>query len=242
MSDRSHQLVAIELGDAPSAWRAAGFAVDERGRLRLGATEVRLTGDGGDPAWSIDGVVGPIDGLPVAGADVDVGGEPPAASATASASSSSAPSSASVSRSSIGAAPTAVHPNGISRIDHVVISTDDGDRTVAAFRAAGLPPRRVREVSDGPRPMRQTFCWAGDVIIEIVGPLTAPADSLAGTLAGTTWFGLALVADDLDTTATRLGALLGTPRDAVQSGRRIAGLRHRDVGISLPVAVMSPHR
>lgn len=220
MSDGSHQLVAIELGDQPAAWRAAGFDVDEHGgdgpgcgRVRLGTTTVVLTGRGGDPAWSIDGVVAPIDGLPIAIVDID------------GATSTTMPADA--------------HPNGISRIDHVVVSTGDSDRTVAAFTAAGMSPRRTRDVTDGPNPMRQTFCWAGDVIIEIVGPLEPAADA---ERAAATFFGLALVADDLDTTATRLGALLGTPRDAVQSGRRIAGLRHRDVGISLPVAVMSPHR
>jgi hypothetical protein len=87
--------------------------------------------------------------------------------------------------------------------------------------------------------MRQTFCWAGDVIVEIVGPLE-PVGDAAGAAA--TFFGLALVADDLDATAAQLGDLLGPPRDAVQPGRRIAGLRHRSVGISLPVAVMTPHR
>jgi hypothetical protein len=54
-------------------------------------------------------------------------------------------------------------------------------------------------------------------------------------------FGLALVADDLDATAAQLGELLSTPKPAVQPGRRIAGLRGAQVGISVPVAVMSPH-
>ncbi len=57
----------------------------------------------------------------------------------------------------------------------------------------------------------------------------------------TSIFGLALVAADLDRTAETLGELLGAPKPAVQAGRRIAGLRHRQAGISLPIAVMSPH-
>ena len=51
----------------------------------------------------------------------------------------------------------------------------------------------------------------------------------------------AIVADDLDATAERLGELLGAPKDAVQTGRRIAGLRGAQVGITIPIAVMSPH-
>ena len=39
-----------------------------------------------------------------------------------------------------------------------------------------------------------------------------------------------------------VGDRVGTPKDAVQPGRRIATLRHRDLGLGLPVAVMTPHR
>jgi hypothetical protein len=85
--------------------------------------------------------------------------------------------------------------------------------------------------------MRQTFLWAGDVIVELV----APDDGEPRTDEPTSIFGLALVAADLDVTAASLGDLLGTPRPAVQQGRRIAGLRGREVGISVPIAVMSPH-
>lgn len=218
MSDESHQLRVIELGDSPDAWRSAGFDVVDadadgagRGHVRLGTTTVVLTGRGGDPAWSIDGVVAPIDGLPIAIVDIDG-----ATSTTMSA---------------------VPHPNGISRIDHVVVRTGDCDRTAAAFAAAGMAPRRTRDVTDGPTPVRQIFCWAGDVIVEIVGPVVATG----GAPATATFFGLALVADDLDATAARLGDVLGSPRDAVQPGRRIASLRHRAAEISLPVAVMSPH-
>lgn len=131
----------------------------------------------------------------------------------------------------------APHPNGISRIDHVVIRTGDVDRTISAFVDAGFEVRGGRSTSSYGAPMRQTFFWAGDVIVELVGP----DDGEPTTDEPTTVFGLALVADDLDRTASHLGALLGTPKGAVQAGRRIAGLRGKDVGIALPLAVMSPH-
>ena len=85
--------------------------------------------------------------------------------------------------------------------------------------------------------MRQTFFWAGDVILELVGP----DEGEPVTDEPTSIFGLALVSADLAATATALGDLLGTPKDAVQPGRQIAGLRNRAVGIALPIAVMSPH-
>lgn len=131
----------------------------------------------------------------------------------------------------------AVHPNGITRIDHVVVRTGDCDRTIDAFLDAGFDVRGGRSTTSYGAPMRQTFFWAGDVIVELVGP----DDGEPTTDEATSIFGLALAAADLDDTAAQLGDLLGTPKEAVQAGRRIAGLRHRDAGISLPIAVMSPH-
>ena len=48
-----------------------------------------------------------------------------------------------------------------------------------------------------------------------------------------------MVVSDLDALAERLGDDLGTPRDAVQSGRRIATLRE-SAGLGVPVAFMTP--
>ena len=132
---------------------------------------------------------------------------------------------------------TGVHPNGIERIDHVVLRPGDCERTVAAFTAAGFEVRGGRSTTSYGAPKRQTFFWAGDVILELVGPDAGEPV----TDEPTTIFGLALVARDLDATAEQLGERMGTPKDAVQPGRRIAGLRHRQLGMSLPIAVMSPH-
>ena len=204
------QLTAIDLGDTADAWRAAGFDVhDDAGgpEVRLGSTVLRLTGRGGR-----------VLGLALEGTTAELDGLPVAAAAAVE-----------------GAAPR--HPNGISRIDHVVVSSGDVERTVAAFTGAGLEVRGERATDAYGSPMRQVFFWAGDVIVELMGPdrdepVTDDATSV---------FGLALVADDLDATAAHLGELLSTPKQAVQPGRRIAGLRGAKVGISVPVAVMSPH-
>jgi hypothetical protein len=211
MSERPHQLTHVVLGDPPDAWRAAGFDVDRRGRFRLGRTEV-LCLDLGRPGfvgWALDGVDGSVDGLATADSHRDAAG---------------------------GDAP-ADHPNGVTRIDHVVVRSGDCARTIAAFEEAGLEVRGGRSTTSYGAPMRQTFFWAGDVIVELVGP----DEGEPTTDEPTSVFGLALVADDLDATAAHLGDRLGIPKDAVQPGRRIAGLRHRDLGIGLPIAVMSPH-
>ena len=210
------QLTDLVLGDAPEAWAAAGFEPDDRGRLLLGSTWVRCTGSGGGfQGWAFDGPSSArhdIDGL------------------------------ASVEPVSAGSQ-TATHPdgttrpNGVSSIDHVVVRSGNCERTVAAFVDAGFEVRGGRSTTSYGSPMRQTFFWAGDVILELVGP----DEGEPVTDEPTSIFGLALVATDLAATATALGDLLGAPKDAVQPGRQIAGLRNRVVGIALPIAVMSPH-
>ncbi|MEZ5230850.1 MAG: hypothetical protein R2710_30500, partial [Acidimicrobiales bacterium] len=105
----------------------------------------------------------------------------------------------------------------------------------AALRAFGFEPRRRRAVPKSDPPRSQIFWWAGPVIIELVGPDTATGNGPASI------WGLALTTADLDAVVDLLGDGVSTPRDAVQPGRRIASLRGRDLGLSVPVALMTPH-
>jgi len=128
------------------------------------------------------------------------------------------------------------HRNLVSHLDHVVMFTPDLQRTIAALEAAGFESRRVRDIP-GTEPLRQqVFFWAGSTIIELVGPAEPTGDEPASL------WGLAVTCDDLDTAHDRLEGVLGTPKPAVQQGRRIATLRTRDVGISTAIALMTPHR
>lgn len=129
---------------------------------------------------------------------------------------------------------TVSHPNHVVGLDHVVVHSPDLDRTTGAFEALGVACRRVRDVP-GRRAVQQRFFRMGSVIIELVGPPEPAGDGPAGI------WGLAVVSEDLDATAQVLGDRLGPAKDAVQPGRRIATLRTRELGISVPVAVMSPH-
>ncbi len=131
--------------------------------------------------------------------------------------------------------PDAVHHrNGTTGVDHIVVATPDIDRTTAAFAAIGIEARRTRDTRAGDAPLRQRFFRMG-TIIEVIGP-PEPADDDRPA----TFWGLALVTDDLDATAAGLGAACTTPKPAVQPGRRIATLKARDLGISVPIAFMSP--
>ncbi|HEX4905091.1 MAG TPA: hypothetical protein VFU93_06550 [Acidimicrobiales bacterium] len=123
------------------------------------------------------------------------------------------------------------HPNGSTQLDHVVVSSPDSSRTTAALEAVGLPAKRTRDIGKG---MQQVFFRAGEVIIELVGPVEPKGDGPAG------FYGLAINVEDLDATKASLGERLTDPKDAVQPGRRIATLKTRDLGISTAIAFMTP--
>jgi hypothetical protein len=122
----------------------------------------------------------------------------------------------------------ATHPNGAILLDHLVVFTDDPDRTIAAYVRLGLVVWRVRELRSG---TSQTFLRAGEVIIELVGPIAGE---------GERFWGLSPTVADLDACARLLGDRLGRIKDATQPGRQIATLRHEACGLTIPIAFMSP--
>jgi len=130
---------------------------------------------------------------------------------------------------------TPVHPNLVTQIDHVVAMSPDMDRTVQALSDAGLDLRRTRLYEAGGSTNRQAFFWLGDVILELAGP-----DGEHG-IDPAQWWGLAFTVADLDASREGLKELLGSPKDAVQTGRRIAGLHTNNIGVSVPIVFMSPH-
>jgi Glyoxalase-like domain len=132
----------------------------------------------------------------------------------------------------------AAHPNGVVRVDHVVMLSPELDRTVAELEAQGFDLRRTRE---GPTPggsTRQAFFRAGEPILEVVQAPEGSSVARDADGAARLW-GLAFLVEDLDRTADALGDRLGAPRDAVQPGRRIATLRG-EAALGPAVAFMSP--
>lgn len=198
-------LAELTVADDPAAWRAAGFTVDDTGQCVIGHVRLWLTPDDG---------AGGVTGWALEGLD-DV--------------------------AAIDGVPTTApthdvpepwtHANGSTQLDHVVVSSPDSVRTTAALEAVGLPARRTRDIGGG---MQQVFFRAGEVIIELVGPVEANGDGPAG------FYGLAINVDDLDATKHALGDLLTDPKAAVQPGRRIATLKTRDLGITTAIAFMTP--
>lgn len=202
----------IVVADEPGAWEALGFAV-EGDACVLGEVRVRLTGRGtgrGLVGWSLrDASATDLDGLPTTVSDRP------------------APE------------PVPAHPNGVTAIDHVVAITPALERTVAALEAAGLDLRRIREEPTPAGAPRQAFFRLGAVILEVVQEPAEAIERGGGPDRPAFFWGLALVAPDLDATVAAIGDGAGEARDAVQPGRRIAALR-RSAGLSLPVALMTP--
>jgi catechol 2,3-dioxygenase-like lactoylglutathione lyase family enzyme len=132
----------------------------------------------------------------------------------------------------------APHPNGVARIDHVVLMSPDLDRTVDDLRADGFDLRRIREGGTPGGSNRQAFFRLGEPILEVV---QAPeGTSVARNPDGPArLWGLAFLVEDLERTTSALGDLVGTPRDAVQPGRRIATLRP-EAGLGPAIAFMTP--
>ena len=190
--------VELICGDEPSAWTAVGFTVGDGELVRVGALAVRCDGRGGGlRGWTLTGD-GPssVDGLQTTWTP-----EAPAPDPSA-------------------------HPNGAVALDHVVVFTDDRNRTAAALVEAGGDERRRA----GPPqvPVAMAFVRVDSVVVEVAqagGP--------------TRLWGLVAVVEDLDACVRRLGGLVGAAKDAVQPGRRIATVRP-EAGLGAALAFMSP--
>jgi hypothetical protein len=202
----------LVVADSPGAWAAVGFSVEGETCV-IGDVRIRLSGEGegrGLSGWSLRGVEATeLDGLPTTRSDRPPPGEAPP------------------------------HPNGIAAIDHVVAISPDLERTVTALRAAGLDLRRVREEPTPAGAPRQAFFRLGATILEVVQEPPEAIERGGGPDRPAFFWGLALIAPDLEATVAGLGDRAGEIRDAVQPGRSIATLR-RSAGLGLPIALMTP--
>ncbi|WP_408896582.1 hypothetical protein ACJ5H2_16820 [Nocardioides sp. R1-1] len=206
-------LAELVVADPPDAWRSAGFSVDDEGDCLVGGVRIRLVGREGGA-----GIVGwSLGGLP----------DPTRAELDGVPTTAAVPSTM----------PTGpgVHPLGVTHIDHVVLLSPDLARTTAALAAVGLDVRRERDAVLGGTPMRQLFFRLGEVILEVVGAPGSASDGPAQL------WGVTHTVADVDAAAALLGERTSPVKDAVQPGRRITTLRHRDLGMSVRTALISPH-
>lgn len=216
MANNEFQLLQLTIGGEAAAWSSAGFDVMElpsgESVCQLGSVQLLFdpASDRGIAGAAINGTSGIIDSLEF--------GE-----ITNSAS------------SGISIYPPSIHSNGVTSIDHLVVTTADCDRTTLAFEARGIHSRKVRTFGDDAAKMRQTFFWLGDVILELVGPDQSETSGQA------MFWGLALISDNLQETVDYLGGRCTPIKPAVQAGRKITTIKTREIGIATSLAVMSPH-
>ena len=203
---------ALVIADPPEAWAGAGFTVDDDGTCVVGQVRLHLVGRDGDRKRIQSWSLRDVpDGTEsIDGLVTTTSDEPMPSQVT--------------------------HPNGVELIDHLVLMSPDVDRTIAALNAAGLPTLRTRNVDPEQYGFeaRQTFFRAGEVILELIG-----ADKPQGE-GPAAFFGLAYTVKDIDALPEFYGDNLGRVKDAVQPGRRITTLRHKELGLSVATAFMSP--
>ena len=217
MSKPPNQLLQLTVSGESDAWRSVGFelskSTDGRELCRVGEVQIlfeeNLLQNGIWRATTQD-VHGEIDSLEFGEAAVSLSSDKD----------NLVPST---------------HPNGVSRIDHLVVTTPDCDRTTAALEANGILVRRVRTFGVAGSEIRQTFFWLGDVILELVGPETIESEGPA------LFWGLAFISENIHKTVDYLGDACTPLKPAIQPGRKITTIKTRDVGIHSSLAVMSPH-
>ncbi|MEY2449261.1 MAG: hypothetical protein QOH79_2737 [Acidimicrobiaceae bacterium] len=203
---------ALVIADPPEAWAGAGFTVGVDGTCVVGQVRLQLVGRDGDRKRIQSWS---LRGVPEGTESID--------GLATTTSDEPMPS-------------PVTHPNGAVLIDHVVIMSPDVDRTITALNATGLETLRTRHVDPEQYGFeaRQTFFRLGEVILELIGPNVPQGDGPAA------FFGLAYTVSDIDALPELYGEHLGRTKDAVQPGRRITTLRHKELGLSVATAFMSP--
>lgn len=235
----SPPLVAMSVTDSPSTWSRLGFVVADDATVTISGVRFHLQGNENDddtrssettPARTrraVSGLTGWTFHDPTGSLPDSIDGI-----ATTTVLERVKPVSAQ-------------HPNGVTAIDHVVLRTHNLDRTVATLESLGMACRRRRDVgSNGSSVTQQAFFWLGSpndpddrVVLEVVGQSVVDPQLHDKP---STFFGIALVCEDLDATAAFFGDLVKPPIDAVQKGRRITAISARG-GSSVAIALMTPH-
>jgi len=235
------KLVGLVSGDAPSAWRKAGFLVLElseasaalrralqecnaQGFIKVGRLAIGFTGSSseGISHWIWSGVV-------------------PESTTIADIPTISMMDDADESKE---AKP---HPNGVIGVDHIVLHTRNLSKVEATFRTLGSKLRAQRD-DIYPGVIQSFFRPANETIIEVVSPkAVSPAKDDENPIFGfisdkiLVW-GITFVTRDMSKTKSFLGEGLGKVLDAKQGGgRKIGTLRNKVFEINSAIALMTPY-
>lgn len=249
------RLLQLNLPGAPSAWEAAGFALDTTtsdgagAAFHIGTVRVQCDSAHLPASWLFAGITTTdIDGIATTRSDDD----------------------------DTGLMQSSIHPNGALGLYSVCLTTPDIDSTIAALQRAGFDLRRVRKPSDPAsslsKGLQMAFFKCGvpengrDVILEVIAPpvgsstgrpvqmpggfaVPSSGAAIAGMVVSVPREGgLEAVRAALSSRGGGGGgaqgadaaALLSKERNAVQGkGMRIAALKHEAVGLPLPLAFIT---
>lgn len=202
-----NRLVALHVGGALTPWQAIGLTFDAS-TCPLADVDIVVSGENpGLHSWTID--VGRDETIDIDGIRTHL-----------------------ISGTSPSRTSSLIGTQRVVGLDHVVVNTDDINRTTEAITAAlGLEVRRERQLGNG---VVQRFHKLENTIIEVVsGPhVKEPGASLWGMVASV---------DDLFDLAESLGeGITSPPKKATQPGRYISTVRG-SVGLGVPFALMTPH-
>ena len=202
-----NRLVALHVGGALTPWQAIGLTFDAS-TCPLADVDLIVSGETpGLNSWTID--VGRHETIDIDGIRTHL-----------------------VSGSDSARSTSPIASQRIVGLDHVVVNTDDIDRTTSAITAAlGLEVRRERQLGNG---AVQRFHKLENTIIEVVsGPHVKET--------GASLWGMVASVDDLFDLAEGLGEdVTSPPKKATQPGRFISTVRG-SVGLGVPFALMTPH-
>ena len=202
-----NRLVALHVGGALTPWQAIGLTFDAS-TCPLADVDLIVSGETpGLHAWTLD--VGRDEVLDIDGIRTHL-----------------------ISGTSASRTSSVIGTQRVIGLDHVVVNTDDIDRTTSAITAAlGLEVRRERQLGNG---AVQRFHKLDNTIIEVVsGPHVKEA--------GASLWGMVASIDDLFDFADGLGEdITSPPKKATQPGRFISTVRG-SVGLGVPFALMTPH-
>ncbi|KAJ3331635.1 hypothetical protein HDU76_002642 [Blyttiomyces sp. JEL0837] len=260
---RAHKLVELKIADDPSTWERLGFTVSKNPMpggppfVQIGHVTIQLLGIAGAGLAERGILAWGFESSPAHTGDFAFKVD---SLATTLISTRDEDRLALVDATS----KPSVHKNGVTSIDHIVITTLNSNRTVGMFAMLGIHPRRVLNV----RGMKGYFFKTGDVVIEMLDVggsgagddkttmTTTDAPTMRGftqglnsqsneeTTTGAKFWGITFVMTDegMDKVKSEWGSeLVRGPRPARQGeGRRIFTLDHEKAGSSVNMAFITP--
>eukprot|EP00941_MAST-03F_sp_MAST-3F-sp1_P002749 g2749.t1 len=121
-------------------------------------------------------------------------------------------------------------------LDHLVLKSNNFEETNKNLQKNGFILKRV--ITNPKTKQSFSFFRDGGWILEVLGSSSFEEESVSKK---SELWGITLVVDDIMRTKSLLKNNLSEVRNAKQKGRKIATLRHKNFGMSVNIAFITPH-